>query len=198
MAKISGTGCGTLVVLLLSLLCTPAKGEEQGQGAAAQAAPDASAPDVGEESAPRKRSAAETGILRMELPSKPYQRWSAFYKLVGGPDDDSDGDGMTNLYEYGLNGNPTNPNDTGYIQYFAREQDGKTWYEYIYARRITPGCELVYTLQTTTSTSGKWVDNAHSVLPGRGKLNADFEIVTNRVYYSMGQEKYIRLLITTK
>ncbi|VGO17461.1 hypothetical protein PDESU_06057 [Pontiella desulfatans] len=42
-----------------------------------------------------------------------FEAWAEGYGLLGGADDDQDGDGLSNLYEYGLNGDPTNAANLG-------------------------------------------------------------------------------------
>ena len=48
----------------------------------------------------------------LDLDPQSYLDWSASFSLAGGPDNDDDGDGLTNRVEYMLGGDPTHPVDT--------------------------------------------------------------------------------------
>ncbi|MDG2254142.1 MAG: hypothetical protein P8L49_04230 [Opitutaceae bacterium] len=44
----------------------------------------------------------------------PYERWEATFGLIQGQDGDDDNDGLSNLYEFGSGGDPTDVADAGY------------------------------------------------------------------------------------
>ena len=126
----------------------------------------------------------------------PYRTWMGGYGLAG--DDaaathDYDADGLQNLGEYGMGGNPTNPADQGHVP--VASVDG-SWLNYIYPMRsgITG---ISYYLETTTNlVDGIWTNDGYTVLG----TNADgyasgFDAVTNPVSTAMENQRFIHLKI---
>jgi hypothetical protein len=109
-----------------------------------------------------------------------------------------DGDAANNLYEYGVGGNPTNPADIGYLPTGGIYDAGgvTNFFEYVYARRTTPGHGLLYTVESTDDlVSGSWTNSGAIELPMTGNLDADFEAVTNRIDTVGKTNEFIRLKI---
>ncbi|MBM4152038.1 MAG: hypothetical protein FJ220_00760, partial [Kiritimatiellaceae bacterium] len=120
-----------------------------------------------------------------------YSGWAGEQgESIGEPEDDHDTDGRNNLYEYALNGDPTddqnNGTDPGLVQ------SGSTM-EYSHLKRRNDPT-LSYIVQTRTNLlSGSWMVVGHTVL-GTNSYNADYD----RVRYSIStinDASYIRLMI---
>ena len=136
-----------------------------------------------------------TPISVPATPATPYSIWAASYSLVNGSTGDDDNDGLSNLHEYALRGNPTNSASQGYIQYKTLQSGETNWFDYVYARRTTPGNGLTYIFEVTTNlVNGIWTTNGFTTLPAV-PLDADFEIVTNRINTAGHAEQFIRLRI---
>ena len=129
-----------------------------------------------------------------EAASGLYETWAASFGAIGFETDDFDGDGFDNLYEYASNGDPTNPADSGYpVTMQLVTEDNTTWFEYVYARRTTEGSGLTYTLvQNMDLVGGSWTNTGEAVEVGTGVLDADFEIVTNRIPMVGKNREFIR------
>ncbi len=127
-------------------------------------------------------------------PSDPYADWARAYDLAGGETDDDDNDGLPNLYEYAVGGNPTNAGDVGFASTTAVFAIGGTnWFEYVYPRRKGVS-GLAYRLELSDDlTSTNWVSGGYIEIPPAGNLDAEFEAVTNRVDTTGTQKKFIRL-----
>lgn len=61
-----------------------------------------------------------------------FDAWAESFGLLGGPDDDDDGDDMSNLWEYGLNGDPTNSANVGTLPEMTIHADGTVSYTHPY------------------------------------------------------------------
>ncbi len=106
---------------------------------------------------------------------------------------DSDFDGMDNLTEYALGGNPINDDAVAILP--DSELNGE-WLEYVYRRRTDAETRgLIYRVEAGTNlVSGSWTTNAVQET-GTGALGSDFEFVTNRLDSSFNAEGFIRLRI---
>ena len=115
-----------------------------------------------------------------------FAQWVAAYGLLDAAAD-PDGDGLNNLTEYALGGNPTNANDDAILPTLSDDL------EYIYRRR-TDDPALVYWIETTTNLiSNSWETNG-LVEMGLGSIESHIEAVTNAVGTDDPQQ-YIRLRI---
>ena len=140
--------------------------------------------------------ALDTREIKALFDGPGYGEWSSGYALTGNATDDDDRDGLSNLREYGLGGDPTNSADTGIPTVFRRAGDG---FEYIYPKRSAPDAGLDYLLETTTNlVSGGWTNGGYVELPNHGTLDPEFDSVTNQV--PMGEEdcKFMRLVVEQK
>jgi len=125
-----------------------------------------------------------------------YGAWSNQYQLVLGPEGDDDLDGVSNIDEYALGGNPTNDLDTGTApQYGFTDQDGTNWFTYVHPERTASDSGLRYIAESTDNlVSNVWttvgtVDTAvNSLAPG---LN----LVTNKIPTLGKLQQFIRLRI---
>jgi hypothetical protein len=118
----------------------------------------------------------------------PYESWLAAYGLTGVDDDN---DGLPNLGEYGLGGNPTNGFVDGYLPIFGMNG---TEMLYIHARR-TDDTNLTYVLESSTNlVSGVWTNMGYTLIGTNTALAGNFEEVTNSIPAS-GQNMFIQLVI---
>jgi len=109
-----------------------------------------------------------------------YGEWSTSFSLAGGAYGDDDSDGLVNLHEYGLGGDPTNSADTGYaISFFPGDTND---FRYVYPRRTSPDAGLAYRLETSSDlVSGSWTNAGYVELPSTGIIDSEFEAVTNQI-----------------
>ena len=125
-------------------------------------------------------------------PAEPgYAAWSNSYSLVEGELGDDDDDGLLNLYEYGLGGNPTNGSVDGNLPTFGTGGGGM---QYIHAQR-NDDTNLVYYLELTDDlVSGTWTNSGYSVGGTNTALGGDFDEVTNSIPTTDAQT-FIRLQV---
>jgi hypothetical protein len=133
------------------------------------------------------------------VPLAGFDAWAEKYPAMGsenGPQDNPDGDGLNNLYEYGLGGNPTDPNDQGISPvYETAVEGGTTWLMYTYPVLADPESGLDYYLETTTDlAAGGWADSGYEHL-GTGVTGGDFNYSTNRISTSSNDSTFVRLII---
>lgn len=139
-------------------------------------------------------------VFQLRIPGgSPSENWATGFGLTGADaaaDADPDGDGINNLYEYGLGGDPTNPAFWGIAPVYGTLADGGTnWFEYIYPKRSALDSGLTYHLETTDNLIyTAWADSGYTV-QGTGTIDADFDAVTNRVSTEVEDEQFIRLII---
>jgi len=139
---------------------------------------------------------SDTNSLDVAFMVPGYSTFATDYDLQQGADGDDDNDGLSNLYEYGLGGNPTNGFvDANLPTYSVMDVAGSNALVYVYARQKTYGYDMNYHLELTDDlVSPAWTNAGYTVLPLQGEINADFESVTNQIPIVDDQE-YIRLVI---
>ncbi len=130
-------------------------------------------------------------------PLTAYDTWMISYGLSGsdaGLTHDYDEDGANNLYEYGLDGNPTNDKLTGMDPVLAL--DGADWIRYIHLAR-TNDASITYTIEHTFDLIDQPWSNSVDLIPhGIGSaLNLDFQTVTNRIPMDGKTNEFLRLRI---
>ena len=125
-----------------------------------------------------------------------YTGWALGWGVdIGTSTNDYDGDGLSNLYEYGLGGDPTDALDQGVSPTVAIENVGGTnWFNYVYPQRSDAGGELTYSIELTTNlVSGVWSAAGYSVF-GTNVTGSELDFVTN-VVDMIEEQKFIRLII---
>lgn len=139
-----------------------------------------------------------------QLPAaSPYDVWTSEYKLSGIDAElsaDPDFDGLDNLIEYGLGGNPTNAMDVGILPVSERVESGGTnWFEYVYRQRSDADARgLDYYIELNTNlVTGAWTNGGY-IADEPGEPVAGFEVVTNRVQSDLFQILFVRLRIGTE
>ncbi len=129
-----------------------------------------------------------------------YAGWAASYPaLVGGESDDEDNDGLSNLEEYALGGNPTNANDIGYVPTTGVSGD---FFEVIHVRRIAAANELLYYLEQNEDlvASPGWDRTGEYEITGIGPFpaNPEFEVVTNQISMVGNSQEFFQLKVSNR
>lgn len=108
---------------------------------------------------------------------------------------DAEPDGMNNLLEYALGGNPI-IDDAATIQPVAVILDGDTC-QYVYKRyRDAAERQLIYDLKTTGDlVGGSWASSGGVYETGTNTTDAAFDVVTNTIS-ELGDRMFIQLEIT--
>ena len=129
-----------------------------------------------------------------------YDTWTAEYELAEIDAElpaDPDRDGLDNLTEYGLGGNPTNASDVGIIPTFGMVDVGGTnGFEYVYHQRSDAAARgLDYYLELNTKLDGGvWTNHGYAVVDASAS-DAGFQTVTNRISTEPFTALFIRLRI---
>ena len=107
---------------------------------------------------------------------------------------DTDGDGLDNLSEFGLGGDPTNHMDQGYAP--ANWQSGSSL-DYVYPMRSGIYNGVSYYLETTENlVVGPWAGSGFTELGTTADgYAAGFDAVTNQMDTSVKGEQFVRLRI---
>ncbi len=132
--------------------------------------------------------------------AKVYMLWADDYEMVGNGTaamyTDPDGDGLNNLAEYGMGGNPTNRNDQGNVPAGSVVQDGGSWLEYVHFERTDKSARgLSYTPEHALNLVSPAWTNSGIVPAGTGGLNSEFNTVTNRISTESVDQQFLRLQV---
>lgn len=119
-----------------------------------------------------------------------YDVWANDWGVdIGSNTNDYDGDGLDNLGEYGLGGDPTNSLDKGYVPSFFLSGEDMV---YVHAQR-TNDASLIYYLETCDNlVFGSWTNAGYSVT-GTNEIST-FGFVTNLIPAS-DPNTFVRLMI---
>ena len=122
-----------------------------------------------------------------------YETW-AFDFGVGAETNDYDKDGLLNVYEYGLGGDPTNAADQGISPVYST---GAGLLTYIYPQLSDPGHGLDYHLELSDGlVIGVWTNSGYTVT-GTNIVVGDFDYVTNTVPTAVKSTQFVKLFIDT-
>jgi hypothetical protein len=133
----------------------------------------------------------EASLKTVEGIDNSYASWAGGWDVViGAETEDYDSDGLLNLYEYGLGGNPTNGFVNGNLPDFGPAAGGFT---YVYVRRSDDPA-LEYYLETTESLLPAGWTNSGSTAVATNVTGGTFDYVTNTVP-SIKETTFIRLRI---
>lgn len=116
-----------------------------------------------------------------------FETWAGAQGLSGddaAADADPDEDGMENLLEYALGGNPVSNDVVSILPAFSMvDGSGTNWLEYVYNRRRDAEARgLDYDMILTEDLiAGSWTNIGQSAETGSASIDDDFEIVTNRI-----------------
>ena len=132
--------------------------------------------------------------IRIESAGDAYETWASAHHLAEGETGDDDHDGLDNLYECAVGGNPTNAADGGHAETWALIPGSPEWIEHAYPRATHALSGLDYNLyQTADLVPGGW-NPANFIQTGTMDLGDGFEMVTNRFEVSAGRQ-FFRLAI---
>ena len=126
-----------------------------------------------------------------------YAGWAAGWGVdIGVETNDYDLDGLLNVYEYGLGGDPTNSSDQGTSPEFAIvDGGGSNVFNYVYPQRSDPDSGLSYSLALRVDLMlGDWATNTGYVVTGTNVTGGTLDFVTN-VTDTVDGQKFIRLII---
>ena len=128
-----------------------------------------------------------TSSLDVDTPESLYEDWSlgeGLTSLNSAYAADPDGDGLDNLAEYALGGEPINAADQGIAStYGTMEEGGTNWMTYVYAMRsdyLARGLDYYLEIDTDLVVAPDWT-NANYEVVGTHVTGGDFDYVTNRV-----------------
>jgi len=126
------------------------------------------------------------GTISSNSPAGGYAAWASSNSVTGSITDDDDGDGLSNLMEYALNGNPKAAGDTKPT--LIRIADS---FEYTYLQRNNDP-ELSYSVAFSTNLiSGVWT------LSGDARTNFSGGVCDEVIHtIPVGPQSYIRLKVT--
>ena len=137
------------------------------------------------------------GLSVVDVPPNPYVAWaqknSLTNSMLAAMGYDVEPDGMNNLVEYALGGNP-NVNDAATVMPHW-VIDGP-WLDYIYNRRTNyAALGLDYNVETRSdfSSNSGWTNANYTELVG--PVSGEFETVTNRMDTRAANSRFIRLQI---
>jgi hypothetical protein len=120
-----------------------------------------------------------------------YEEWAAGWDGIGSETDDDDGDGLSNLAEYALGGDPADSADRGEASIFVKDGEGML---YVHAQ-YRQDTNLVYYLETADDLLlNNWTTSEYTVLGTNVVDEGDFDFVTNAVPMTRDQT-FVRLVI---
>ena len=124
------------------------------------------------------------GTTALWVEESPYNTWAGSYQLSGTDalrSADPDHDGLNNLAEYGLGGNPANGINAEILPSFHIEADSNLA-KYVHRQRSDPSeYGLTYRLESCTNlTTQSWTTNGYSVV-GNSLDIGGFKTVTNQI-----------------
>jgi hypothetical protein len=129
---------------------------------------------------------------------KPFRKWANLNHVENGPDrvgdkmGDEDGDGLVNLVEFAIGGNPLSGDDSAHLPKLGSDQDGM-YFEY--PRRLEAGSGITYQAQYTNDlTSGDWTDWTSPDV-STDPMSAEFEKVSHPLPGEAPNERFYRLKV---
>ncbi|MCF7817308.1 MAG: hypothetical protein K9M54_05440 [Kiritimatiellales bacterium] len=126
-----------------------------------------------------------------------YAGWATGWGVdIGATTNDYDGDGFSNIYEYGLGGDPTNALVQGTPPVFGIGSVGGTnYFSYIYPQLSDTNSGLSYSLALRGDlVFGDWATNVGYVVTGTNVTGGTLDFVTN-VTDTVDAKKFVRLII---
>jgi hypothetical protein len=138
--------------------------------------------------------ANNSGSITVAAPSAKYAEWAADHQVAGLKTDDDDGDGLPNVVEYALGGDPRNSADRGHGISFSIDSGGMN---YTYAKRSALDAGVNYTVQVAnTLTSSGWTNSG--IVIAVTPLDADFQSITRRIPRELDPSRFIRLMVESR
>ncbi len=138
-------------------------------------------------------SGPATLMVGAASPSQRYSLWTDAYPSLGSSTnlvDDPDSDGMDNLLEYALGGDPTVSDAAGILPGSGLDAG---WMYYIYSRRLDAADRgLDYSVVSGTDLVYGSLTNATEEV-GSATVDAEFETVTNRMPVDVETQAFMKL-----
>ncbi|MCF7816265.1 MAG: autotransporter-associated beta strand repeat-containing protein [Kiritimatiellales bacterium] len=125
-----------------------------------------------------------------------YDSWANSWGVeIGASTNDYDQDGLSNIYEYGLGGDPTNSAYQGISPVFGLVDIGGTnWFEYVHPQLHDPDSGVSYYLEIADNLLvPAWTNTGYEVT-GTNVTGNSLDFVTN-VTTTVAGMKFIRLII---
>ncbi|QHI69820.1 right-handed parallel beta-helix repeat-containing protein [Tichowtungia aerotolerans] len=145
-------------------------------------------------------SAADGGgyidSLQVVSASSAYAAWAGGWGVdIGAETNDFDGDGLNNLYEYGLGGNPVDAADRGGdFEFETVNVDGTNQFRFVHPQLSRPNNGLNYFVQQNANlVSGLWTGNGCRI-EGTNITGGILDFATNSVGME-DEQKYMRLFV---
>jgi hypothetical protein len=142
----------------------------------------------------------DTSSLEIYVAETDYSVWIVASNGLSGADAtynaDPEGDGMDNLFEYALGGDPNVDDATSIMPFYELYSvNGDTWFNYIYYRRLDAlARNLTYeVLATSDLVSNVWTNSVEEV--GTFPLDSEFEAVFNRISTDTEAHQFMKLEI---
>lgn len=127
-------------------------------------------------------------------PASGYDVWAALYSLTNGASGDDDGDGVANLSEYALDGNPTNSADRGTMPELVYGAGDVVSYSHIALTNENRGIEYLVEWNDNLVT-GSWSNAGWSLITTNTSANPDFEEVEYQISGAAENQLFFRLNI---
>ncbi|MCK5675848.1 MAG: hypothetical protein KAH99_02405, partial [Verrucomicrobia bacterium] len=134
--------------------------------------------------------------LQGPLAETGYVTWAAGWGVdIGAETNDYDLDGLVNIYEYGLGGDPTNAANQGTFPEFGIVNvGGRNWFGYLHPQLSDPDSGLSYFLELSTDlVNGSWTNSGYTIA-GTNVTGGELDFVTN-VTDTVNSQKFIKLII---
>lgn len=119
-----------------------------------------------------------------------YSSWSNQYTLSESLEGDDDGDGVANLTEFVLGGDPNDPSDIGIQPEVIVESGGLSYLHAMLAKR---NLGVTYRVETTDNLiSNNWT-TLNNPIVGTNELGSDFMMISNWIPFTDETLQFIRL-----
>ena len=129
-------------------------------------------------------------IVLEDPPSSDFLSWAAGFDLVGGPDDDDDGDGIVNRAEYAFG---LTPNDRASVNAFVSPLGGGGVFVYTRRNPTTNATGLSYRYEYSSDLQN-WIDGASFTENGDGAALVETVEVTIPVALRSRAEIFVRVI----
>jgi hypothetical protein len=127
-----------------------------------------------------------------------YDFWSNDHSLTGGPDDDDDADRVTNLYEYGLGGDPRDANDLGYpIQSGITEIESSDWFIFTHPQLSDTESGILYVLELSEDLENWQSGGSEIYNTSSDGHDVGVNQVSHRISMIGQPQRFIRLIVET-
>jgi hypothetical protein len=128
--------------------------------------------------------------IQAVVPLAGYDLWADGWGVtIGGMTNDYDGDGLLNLAEYGLGGDPTNSADVGYTPFFVQNDSSL---EFVYTFRNDDESLSCLLQSCEDLVQADWTNSGYTV--SGTNVNGSFDVVTNDIS-TINPQMFFRLYI---